>query len=130
MKENSENDTVLITVLKLLRLLCLGALLVPAAVLVICAVLATANSNAGWLRYPLPVVLLGVYMLAGLASPLVGIIALAILFIKRRALHSKARREERKLRNHIIGLSLLDIFAFLFWAMLFPFVIFSAGGTR
>src|SRR5919199_94016 len=73
------------TLLRLLRLLCFGVLLVPAAVLALCHVLSALNESAGRLRYPLPLALLFVYLLSGLASPLIGVGGLAVLFVRRRA---------------------------------------------
>lgn len=129
MGETSAGDTTL-TLLKLLRLLCFGVPLVPAAVLAVCAVLSALNENAGWLRYPLPLVLLGVYLLAGLASPVVGISALIILFTIRGVFREGAADGGGRLRSQVVILSLLDISATVFWVMLLPYVIFSAGGSR
>jgi hypothetical protein len=119
------------TLLRLLRLLCFGILLVPAAVLVVCFILSALNENAGWLRYPLPILLLFVYLLSVLASPVVGISALVVLFIRRRAPGVKVRSDENPtLRTQVVVLSLLDIFAVLVWALQLPYVLFSAGWSR
>jgi hypothetical protein len=129
-REPSVSDKT-VTLHRLLRLLCFGALLVPAAVLVVCYVLSALNENAGWHRYPLPILLLFVYLLSALASPVVGISALVVLYIRRRASGVKVRSDESPtLRTQVVVLSLLDIFAFLIWALQLPYVLFSAGGSR
>ncbi len=116
--------------LKLLPLFCFAILLMPTIVLVISGLLMTLNSNAGWLRYPLPGIFFVVYVFAGLSSPLIGIAALIILFVTRHKFKNKARREQRKLKNHILVLGMIDIFVVIAWVMLFPLVFFSAGGSR
>ena len=116
--------------LKLLRLFCFAILLMPLIILAISGVLMTLNSNAGWLRYPLPGIFLVVYVVAGLSSPLIGIGALIILCITRRKFRDEAKGEQRRLKKHIFFLGLVDIFVVIAWVMLFPLVFFSAGGSR
>jgi uncharacterized membrane protein SirB2 len=116
--------------LKLLRLFCFAILLMPTIVLVISGALMTLNSNAGWLRYPLPGIFFVVYVVAGLSSPLIGIAALIILLVTRHKFKNEARREQRKLKNHILVLGMIDIFVVIAWVVLFPLVFFSAGGSR
>lgn len=130
MREPSNTDKT-VTLLKVLRLLCLTVLLVPASVLVLCSTLSALNENAGWLRYRLPGLLLFVYLLCGLASPAFGIATLAILFVRRRAWAEQVKvNEGRNLGGQLVVLSFLDIFAGLIWALQFPYVLFSAGGSR
>lgn len=116
--------------LRLLRLFCLAILLIPAIVLVICGVLMILNSNAGWLRYPLNPIFLFAYALAALSSPLIGIAALIILAVKRNKFKDETRSEQRRLRNHIFFLGLIDIFIIMVWFTQLPFVFLSAGGSR
>lgn len=129
MEENLKNDALSIW-LKPLRLLCVGVLLIPIAVLVFCALLMTANSNAGWLKFPLPIIFFLVYVVAGLASPLVGVAALVTLWVGKHKFTNKSWFKEHRLERHILILGLADIFAIAFWVMLFPFVFFSAGDSR
>jgi hypothetical protein len=116
--------------LKFLRLFCFAILLIPTIVLVISKVLMILNSNAGWLQNSLPGIFLVVYVVAGLSSPLIGIAALIILFVTRHKFRDEAKREQRRLKNHIFFLGLVDIFVVIAWVMLFPLVFFSAGGSR
>lgn len=116
--------------LKLLRLFCFAILLMPTIVLVISKLLMIMNSNAGWLQNPLPGIFLVVYVIAGLSSPLIGIAALIILFVTRRKFRNEAKYEQRRLKNHIFFLGLIDVFAVIAWVVLFPFVFLSAGGSR
>jgi len=116
--------------LKWLRLLCLSVLIVPTTILASCAVLMTVNSNAGWLKYPLPGIFLPIYVMAGLASPVVGIAALIILWMVGRKFNDESWRKEHRLRIHILVVGMIDILAIAFWVMLFPIVFFNAGGSR
>ena len=116
--------------LRRLRLLCAVFLLVPFGVLLLCGLLAAVNSSVGWQRHPLPAIFLLVYLLAGAASPLVGIVALVILRASRCAIQKGQTGGERALRHQVLALGWLDIFAVALWLLLLPLVFFSAGGSR
>lgn len=81
-------------------------------------------------RYALPGLFLFIYLLAMIASPMVGILGLIILFIRRRAFQVEFRREERKLKRQVLILSAINIMAIVFWVVMFPLVFFSAGASR
>ncbi len=129
MEENPDND-VLSNRLKRLRLLCISVLFIPATILIYCVVLMAVNSNAGWLKYPLPAIFLLIYVVAGLASPLVGVAALIIVWVGRHKSNNNYWPKERKLGSQILVLGLIDILAAVFWVPLFPIVFFNAGGSR
>lgn len=129
MEENPESHA-LSAWLKRLRLLCLSVLLIPITILISCAVLMVVNSNAGWLKYPLPGIFFLVYVFVGLASPVVGVAALVIVWVVGRKFANKSWHSEHKLKSHILVLGLADILATVFWVILFPIVFFSAGGSR
>lgn len=99
-------------------------------ILFISGVLVILNSNAGWLWYQLLSVFFIVYVLAGLLSPLVGIVALVFWGVTKQKFKGDTKGEQDKLRNHIFVLGLIDIFAVIIWIILFPLVFFSAGGSR
>jgi len=97
---------------------------VPIAILVLSSVLTSLH------YYPLPTAFLGVYVLAGVASPAIGVIGLVSLWGRRRTFQGTLGHVERRLRSYVLILSIINIFAVVIWAMLLPQMIFSIGGIR
>ncbi len=112
------------TTWKVLILLCAATLLLPIATLILCATM------IGWRQYPLPTIFLGVYLLASLASPVMGVISLITISARSRVARGEATPAERRMRRFLILLSIMNIFAIGIWFLFFPYVIFSVGGTR
>ena len=112
------------TGLKVLIFFCVTTLVVPITIVLLCAVLTSLR------QYPLPSVFLVLYVLAALASPIMGVIGLVILLVRRRTFQGSLNRVERRLRSGLLILSIMNIFAIVFWFMLSPYLIFSIGGTR
>lgn len=123
MREIPEGTTGL-TELKVLIFLSITTLILPIAVLLLCAVL------TGLHQYPLSSIYLSAYVTAGLASPMMGLISLVSLFVRKRKFQGAPNRKERRLRGYLLILGILNIFAIVIWAMLVPYVIFSIGGIR
>jgi hypothetical protein len=121
--EGAEGKTGL-TGWKVLIFFCASTLLVPMAILLICA------AFISWHQYPLPTIFLAAYVLAGIASPIMGVIGLITLLARSRTLGGKASPVERKVRGYLLILSIMNVFAIGLWFMFFPYVIFSIGGTR
>ena len=123
MIEGAEGKTGL-TGWKVLIFFCVSTLVVPIAILLLCAALIS------WHQYPLPTIFLAAYVLAGIASPIMGIISLVTLLVRSRTLRGATSLMERRLRGCLLILSIMNVFAIGLWFMFFPYVIFSIGGTR
>ncbi len=123
MREEPEGITD-VTGLRVLIFFCATTLIVPIAILLLCAVLISLH------QYPLPSIYLAIYVLAGIASPIMGIISLVSLLVRRRAFRGTLNRVEGRLRGYLLILGIMNIFAIVFWFMFFPYLIFSVGGTR
>ena len=113
-----------LTGLKVLIFFCASTLIVPMAILLLCAVL------IGRQQHPLPAIFLAAYVLAGMASPIMGVIGLVTLLVRRRTLRGRAGPMERRGGGYLLILSIMNLFAIILWFMFFPYVIFSVGGTR
>jgi len=122
-KERPEGTTDL-TGLGFLIFFCASTLIVPIAILILCAVLISLH------QYPLSTVYISIYVLAGIASPIMGVIGLVGLLARRRSFQGTLNRVELRLRACLLILSIINILAIVFWFMFFPYLIFSIGGTR
>ena len=109
---------------KVLIFFCATTLIVPIFILLLCAVL------IGLHQYPLPGAFLALYVLACIASPIMGVISLVYLLVRRRTFRGTLNRVERRGMGYLLVLSVLNIFAVVFWFMFFPYLIFSIGGSR
>lgn len=117
--------------LRTLRLVCFTILLVPSFIVVASVIVSSMNSGIGWQQHRLPGVFLGIYVLAGLASPLVGAAALGFLFVGRRRFVDDHDSYEARLRRHIATLGVIDILSIVAWFPMFLFVFFEGvGGSR
>ena len=105
---------------KVLIFFCASTVIVPIAILILCAAL----------KYPLPTIFLAAYVLASIASPLMGVIGLVTLLARSRTLRGTASPMERRVKGYLLILSIMNVFAIGLWFMFFPYVIFSIGGTR
>ena len=123
MKERPEG-TADLTGWRVLTFFCATTLIVPIAILLLCTLLIRLHD------YPLPSMYLAVYMLAGIASPIMGVISLVCLLVTRRASRGTLNHAERRLRGYVLILSIMNIFAIVFWFMFFPYLVFSVGGSR
>ena len=123
MKERTEGRTDL-TGLRFLIFFCAITVVAPIAILLLCSLLVSLD------QYPLPSIYLAVYVLAGIASPIMGVFGLVGLLVRRRTFRGTLSRVERRLRACLLILSIINIFAILIWFMFFPYLLFSIGGTR
>ena len=110
--------------LRILIFFCAAAFIAPIAILILSSVLISLH------HYPLSDAFLSVYVMAGVGSPITGVIGLVSLWARRRTFHGTVSRVERRLRGYILILSIMNIFAVLIWAMFLPQMIFNAGGIR
>jgi hypothetical protein len=123
MSEGPQGTTDL-TGFRVLIFFCAAALIAPIAILVLSSVLISLH------YYPLSGAFFSVYVMAGVASPVTGVIGLISLWGRRRTFHGTISRVERRLRSYVLILSIMNLFAVVIWAMFIPQMIFSIGGIR
>jgi hypothetical protein len=106
-------------------------LLIPSSIVIASKALSAANESAGWLRYKLPEVCFWTFLTSGLASPVLGIGTLLLLWFQRHRwgelIDSKL---ERRLRIALIPVSIAAVIAPAAWVFFFSEVFLVAGGDR
>ena len=123
-------DNAAAILLKNLRLLGAGIFLALLSMVIAAGVLMAINSTVGWQKYPVPGILFLLYLLLGIASPVVGTGSFVILFTRRQNLFAESGPEERRLRNQVLILSALNVMAIVLWVILLPLMLLSAGASR
>src|SRR5688572_11577884 len=99
--------------LNVLICLCVVALVLPIAILLLV--------SSGLHQYPVPSIYFSAYVTAGLASPMMGLISLVSLFVRKRRFQGTPDHKERRLRGYLLILGIVNIFAVVIWAMLVPY---------
>ena len=122
--------TVKPTYFKILLVTLIGVVLIPAAIVVATLALDSVNESAGWLRYRLPEVWFWTFLATGLASPILGIGTLALLWTlhRQRVLIDSSRGALK--RPLLILAATTAIVAPAIWVIVASEVFFVAGGNR
>ena len=107
-----------------------GLVLLPGLIAVASLILGIANESAGWLRYRLPEVWFWTFLVTGLASPILGIGTLALLWAlhRQRVLLDSGRGALK--RRLLILAATTAIVAPAIWVIVASEVFFVAGGNR
>jgi len=120
--------TVKPTYFKILLVTLIGVVLIPAAIVVATLALDSANESAGWLRYRLPEVWFWAFLATGLASPILGIGTLALLWTLHR---QRVLLDSGALKRRLLILAATTaIVAPAIWVIVASEVFFVAGGNR
>ena len=107
-----------------------GTVLFQFAIILACAVLDIANSNAGFMQYRLPQTLFFIYVWVGIGAPGIALTTLAVLYSKRSSLWSATGNISQAKLRRLVVLSVINVFALFAWFYFGGLVFFGAGGTR
>lgn len=108
-----------------------SAVLVPGMVVAASLILGMANESAGWLRYKLPEVFFWMFLLTGIASPILGIGTFVFLWIlQRQQVPVDNGKTDPRIRRALILAAVTATVAPVVWTILFGEVFFVAGGNR
>jgi hypothetical protein len=115
-----------------LALLCLIVAVIPFPVVVLSEgwLGASGSPNKSPLENPGGLVLVFLYVLAALASPIIGLGSLAWLGIRRRSLWKATSDSLIGRRNGLVIAAAFAVVAPVIWLFYFPAVFFASGGSR
>jgi hypothetical protein len=114
--------------LKLLLASLIAALIIPGSIALASLTLGRANETAGWMRYRLPATTFWIFIGASTASPLLGLVVLVLLAVRKRSSLQKGNTPE--LQILLITFSIVSILFPVLWFFLLGEVFFLSGGSR
>ena len=114
--------------LKLLVAALLATLIIPGGIALVCLALGRANEAAGWMRYRLPAATFWIFIGVSTASPLLGLVGLVLLALRKRPPLKKANISD--LQTLLFAFAIVAILAPALWIFVLSEVFFLSGGSR